>query len=35
MAGAAIFAWMRVLRSVDAMANEQRDELIAKLAKAE
>ncbi len=35
LAGGAIFAWMRVLGNVDAMANEHRDELIEKLAKAE
>ena len=34
LAGGAIFAWTRVLRNVDAMANEHRDELIAVLAKA-
>jgi ABC-2 type transport system permease protein len=35
LAGGAVFAWTRVLRNADAMANEHRDELIAKLAKAE
>ena len=34
LAGGAFFAWTRVLRNVDAMANEHRDELIATLAKA-
>ncbi len=33
LAGIAIFAWIRVLGNVDAMANEHRDELIAKLVK--
>jgi ABC-2 type transport system permease protein len=35
MAAIAIFAWWRVLRNLGAMANEHRDELIAKLARAE
>jgi ABC-2 type transport system permease protein len=35
MAAIAIFAWWRVLRNLDVMANEHRDELIAKLARAE
>jgi ABC-2 type transport system permease protein len=33
LAGIALFAWMRVLGKVDVMANEERDELIAKLVK--
>jgi ABC-2 type transport system permease protein len=35
MAAIATFAWWRVLRNLDVMANEHRDELIAKLARAE
>ncbi|MGA8731501.1 MAG: hypothetical protein WB608_22270 [Terracidiphilus sp.] len=35
LAGVAVFAWMRVLANVDAMAREHRDELIATLAKGE
>ncbi len=35
LAGAAVFAWMRVLGHSDSLANRNRDELIAKLAKTE
>ena len=35
LAGAAVFAWMRVLRNADAMANQRRDSLIATLMKTE
>jgi ABC-2 type transport system permease protein len=35
LAGVSFFAWMRVLRNADALANQRRDVLIEKLAKAE
>jgi ABC-2 type transport system permease protein len=35
LAGLAVIAWVQTLRHADAMANERRDSLIAKLAKTE
>jgi ABC-2 type transport system permease protein len=35
LAAAAVFAWLKILRNVDTMANERRDLLIGKLAKTE